>query len=553
MTWRAVVLAVVITEFIGVSTIWPALAWEHPAAMLAMLAGFAGISLIAVLALTLRGYAAMRRLEIGVLAQALMFWGLAQPGKFGGTGYPGDEGTLSDLAGRALSHGTDPYAVSWPHAFAGWNTGITTLLSGHIVTRFEYPPLVLLLNALTRPFLSGPPVAGVLATAALGITAVLLFFLLPSPWRTLAPMVCLTLGLYASVTRRGDPTVIAMPFLILAVYRWTSIGQGRRLGRLGWISAVCLGLAACTQQLTWFVVPFLVTAIYLVRRADWPARASLRLVGQYAAIAAATFAVLNLPFLIWNPGAWLGAITSPLTQGAVPWGQGLVGITYYLIKGTGELSFYNYAALTYGAALFACFVLYFRRLGPALAILPWTVFFFSARAIETYYFLFVALFVVALLTIDYAAVERAHQPGGRLRQRLRLDTRGRAVALGALFVPAAACLAVAISSAQPLRLTVTPPPGTRPGSTIDTLTVRATNTSSRAIEPHFGLSSNPGITAAWIIKSGPGRLQPGTTATYVIRAPFALASTKAGPHLVLRAFSADPGTLSSGVVPTSAS
>jgi hypothetical protein len=547
-TWRGIVLVTVISIFLGITTTWKAAAWNHPLAMLAILGGFAGILLCAILALTIRGYAAMRWLECGVLGLALMFWALSLPSKFGGTGYAGDEGTLSDLAGRALQHGTNPYAMSWPHAFDGWNTGITTLLNGQIVTRFEYPPVALILNALAHPILGALPVAGVLSTAALGITAILLFFLLPSPWRAVAPMVCLTLGLYASSSRRGDPTIIALPLLILAVYRWTSIGQGGRLGRLGWISAVCLGLAAATQQLTWFVAPFLVTAIYLACRGELPARASARLIGSYVGIAAATFAVVNLPFAAWNFGDWLRAIIAPLTQGAVPWGQGLVGITYYVTKGTGELGFYNYGALLYAAGLLACFVLFFRRLGPALAILPWTVFFFSVRAIESYYFLFIALFVVSLLTIDYAVIERAHQPGGRLRQFLRLDTKARAVGVTALFIPAVACLAIAIGSPQPLRLTVTPPAGTTPGSTISTVTVTATNVSSRPISPNFGLSNNPGITAAWVIRSGPRTLPPGATATYVISAPFGLATKQAGPHLLLRAFSAGPATLSSGVI-----
>jgi hypothetical protein len=547
-TWRGVVLVAVITIFLGVTAVWIAEAWNHPLAMLAILGGFAGLLVCAILALILRGYAAMRRLELGVLALSLMFWALSQPRKFSGGGYPGDEGTLSDLAGRALQHGSDPYALSWPHAFAGWNTGITTLLNGQIVTRFEYPPVSLVLNALAHPILGHLPVAGVLATAALGLTAILLFFLLPSPWRAAAPMVCLSLGLYASSARRGDPTIIALPLLILAAYRWTSIGQNGRLGRLGRMSAVCLGLAAATQQLTWFFAPFLVTAIYLACRGAQPARASARVTASYAAIAAATFAVINLPFAIWNFSDWLGAIISPLTQGAVPWGQGLVGITYYVTKGTGELSFYNYGALLYIAGLFVCFVLFFRRLGPALAVLPWTVFFFSVRALDSYYYLFIALFVVSVLTIDYAVIERAYQPGGRLRQRLRLDTRARGVALTALFGPAAACLAIAIGSPQPLRLTVTPPAGTRPESVISTVTVTATNVSGRPITPHFGLSDNPGITAAWVVDSGPRTLPPGATATYVISAPFGLAARQAGPHLVLRAFSADPATLSSGVI-----
>ena len=309
---------------------------------------------------------------------------------------------------------------------------MTLTMSGHVVTRFEYPPVTVILDALARPFTHGLPTAGVVTIAALVFTAILMFFLLPSPWRAAAPMICFGFGLYAAPARQGDASIVAVPLLMLALCRWTAIGSGGRLGRSGWLSAVCLGLAAAAQQLTWFVGPFLVAAIFLVRRADLPIRTTARLACAYSAIAAAAFAVVNIPFAAWDFGDWLGGIASPLTQGTFPSGQGLVGITSFFIGGSGALGYYNYAAVLYAAALLACFGLYFRRLGPAVAILPWTILFFAVRGLESYYVLFVVLYAVSLLTADQAVVGRAHQLGGRLRQRLRLDTPARAVVMTAL-------------------------------------------------------------------------------------------------------------------------
>jgi uncharacterized membrane protein len=548
--WRAIVLVAVISLFISIDIAWRAEALVDRLAAIGIIVGFAGILSCAVAAVTLRGAAAMRRLELGVLGVAVLLFAAELPQMFPAVGraYSGDEGTLTDLAGAALRRGSDPYALSWPFAFHNWDSGFTITLSGHVVNRFEYPPVTVVLNALAAPFTRAVPTAGVVAIAVLMITAVLMFFLLPSPWRTAAPMICLGIGLYAAPARRGDATIVALPLLMLALYRWTSIGNGGRLGRTGWISAVCLGLAAATQQLTWFLAPFLVAAIYLIRRGDLPMRASARLACAYTAIAATAFAVVNIPFAIWNFGDWLRGISAPLAQGAIPLGQGLIGITYFLSGGSGALDFYNYAALLYAVALFTCFVFFFRRLGPAVTILPWTIFFFSIRAQETYYFLLVALFVVSLLTTDPAVIDHAHQLGGRLRQRLRPGAPARALAVTALFLPTAACLAVAMGAPQPLKLTIASRIATGPEHIISGVTVTATNTSGQAVTPHFALSTGSATTAVWIIESGPRTLPPGGTATYVIDAPSAAAARSTRHRIELRVFSADPSTLSSVLV-----
>jgi hypothetical protein len=549
VVWRAVVLISAVTLFININTAWRPEAPFDRRATVAFILGFAGILACAVLAVTVRRAAAMRRVEFGVLGLAVLLYGAELPHLFPVTGrrYAGDEGTLTELAGRALRHGTDPYTLSWPQAFYGRESGITTTLSGHVVSRYEYPPMTAILNAVAGPFTRNLPVAAFVAISLLVVTAIVMFFLLPSPWRTAAPMICLGLGLYAGPARRGATTIDALPLLMLAVYRWTSIGSSGRLGRAGWLSAACLGLAAATQQLTWFLAPFLIIGIYLVRRADRSARDSAILMGRYTAIAVAAFAIVNIPFAVWNFGAWLRGVTAPLTEGAVPFGQGIVAISYYLRGGSGALSFFNYAALLFAAALLISFVLFFRYLGPALAILPWTIFFFSTRAQETYYFLFIVLFAITLLTTDRAAIERAHQPGGRLRQRLRLDSTARLLTVAAVFAPAAACVLIAIGTTQPLRLSVAPP-AAGPDEPINALVVTATNTSGHAIRPHFALSSSSNMSRAWRVATGPRTLQPGATATYVINPPFPRATRVASARTVLRVFSADPGTLSSALV-----
>jgi hypothetical protein len=560
VTWRGVLLVALVTLFIGLRGAWTAEVWADLWAALTITAGYAGILACAVLAVALRGPAAMRRLEYGVLGLAIMLQVAAFPSRFpaGARPYANDEGVLTDLAGRALQHGADPYARSWPQAFAGWDKGVTSTMSGHVVTRFEYPPLAAILNALAQPLTRGLPTAGVVATAVLLVTTVVMFFLLPSPWRAVSPIICVGLGIYASYARLGYPTIIALPLLMLAVYRWTSVGAGGRLGRAGWISALALGLAAATEQLAWFLVPFLVLAIFLLRRGDAPLRRRARLAGSYLAVIAAAFAAVNVPFAIWSFRDWLSGILSPLTQGAIPHGQGLIGITYYWVGGSGALGFYSYAALLYAIGLMVCFALYFSRLGLAVAILPWTIFFFSIRSEDGYFILPVGLWAVSVLTADPSVLGRRHriaEAGRRTAEAgrtgsLRIGARTRAGVAIAAFLPAAACLAIAIGTPQPLRLALDQPRPTGRHHLIDALIVRATNVSGHAIAPHFALSSTSAASVAWIIESGPATLAPRGSATYVIRAPFAAAGRPAGHRRIeLRVFSSAPDTLSSAVLP----
>jgi hypothetical protein len=536
--WRGIVLIAVISLFVGVYA-----TWADPWTALVVMIGYGGLLACAVLAVTLRTPAAMRRLEYGVLGLAISLFAASLPHLFpvsANPPYAGDEGILLDHAGLALYRHTDPYVLAWPHAVAGRSMGFTLTLSGQVVSRFQYPPITAIFDAIATPFTHGLPTAGIIAAAALVITTLLMFFLLPSPWRAVAPMVCLGLGIYQPEVWAGAPVMVMLPLLILALYRWTSIGSGGRLGRGGWVSAVCLGLAATAHQLAWFIAPFLLMAIFLVRRADVSRREAARLAGAYAAVAGATFAVVNVPFMIWNFGDWLSGIGAPVTQAAVPYGQGLIGITYYIIGGSGALSFYGYAALLYAIALLVCFGLWFRRLGPAVAILPWTILFFPSRSLSGYFTVFVGLWVVSLLTIDYGVFVRARRP-----RPLFQGTRARAAVVTALFLPAAACLAIAVGTPQPLRLTVASRGATM---RIDALTVTATNTSGGNITPHFALQAGAAPTAVWVIRRGPATLRRGATATYLIEAPSALATTSRSVPVELRVFSANPDTLSSAPV-----
>ena len=79
-------------------------------------------------------------------------------------------------------------------------------------------------------------------------------------------------------------------------------------------SAILFGVACAVKQLAWFIAPFYLVEV--ARRDGWIA--ALKRGGWMAA----TFAVVNLPFIITSPAAWLHSILVPMTDPMFPLGFG---------------------------------------------------------------------------------------------------------------------------------------------------------------------------------------------------------------------------------------
>ena len=155
------------------------------------------------------------------------------------------------------------------------------MMSGGAAYDFAYPPLAVLLAAPLYAVVGQSAVA-LLSTAALIAGTVLLWLLLPAPWRSAATAVCLGFGFLPQYARHGYPAVIALALLIPVVVRWPATGARGRLGRPGTVRALCLGAACAAQQLPWFLLPFLLAGLYAVRRGELGARPALGVVARYA-------------------------------------------------------------------------------------------------------------------------------------------------------------------------------------------------------------------------------------------------------------------------------
>ncbi len=536
MLWlhRGLSLAAVMGLIVGTRAVWtshvltrPWLAFVLTGAYLAMLGAAIG-------ALTLSRHRALARLDVAVLGVAVVVKAVtAWDGISGAKKLIVDEGMLMDAATRGLAAGRNPYTSAWPEIDPALPT---QLLDGRTVFDFGYPPLGVELGAVVQRLF--PALTGIVLVAWLAVlaTALLIFFVAPVALRPIATLGVLGLGTLTTYADNAYPSVIALPFLCVALWAWPSIGRGGRLGWTGLGRAAALGAACAIHQLGWFLALFLVTGLAMLRLRDSSLGATVLLLLRYGTTALAVFVLSSLPFLVTSPHAWLTGVFEPLQQHAVPHGQGLAGITHYLVGGSGALGLYGRATIALLVALLIVFALHLRTLGPAIAVLPWTIFMVSTRSQDGYWLLTMPLWLVALVTTSRADFAEAY------RIPLPALLRSRA-ATAALFLPALACLVVAVVTPQPLTFRVATP--VVAGKPISEVTVEVTNRSGDPVSPHFTVATGVTIANFWTVRQGPGTLPAGATATYVLLPPAKTFRLSPAQPATLRAVSDAPQTLSS--------
>ncbi|BCJ54140.1 hypothetical protein Asp14428_56150 [Actinoplanes sp. NBRC 14428] len=542
---RGISLAAVMGLVVGMRTFWNGHALAHPGLAFALTCCYLLMLGAAVLALCLSSGRSLAKLDGAVLAVAIAIKVVgAWPNLVGDRALIVDEGMLMDGATRALAAGHNPYLATWE----GIDPNLPTqLMDGRTVFDFGYPPFGAMLGAVVQRLIPSVPGIVVLAWLALFATAIMIFWAAPVPLRPLSTLGLLGLGTLTIYANNAYPSLIALPFLCLAAWRWTAIGRGGRLGRNGTVQAIALGLACSTHQLGWFLALFLVVGLAVLRLGELPLRTTTAVLFRYGATALAAFFLVSAPFLIAAPEAWLTGIFEPLLQHAVPHGQGLSGLTHYVIGGSGALDYYGRASMLLLAALLIAFAVHLRTIGPAAVVLPWLVFMVSTRSQDGYWVLTMPLWIVAVCTTprsDFAGAFRFRLPE-RIRAALPAGSLRPLgiLATVALFLPTVACVGVAVATRQPLDMYVSAP--VSPGQTVRTLTVEVRNRSTGELTPHFAVTTDVTIAEFWIIQRGPSVLAPSTSATYTLVPPAKTWKAPKEAPAVLRAVSDRPQTLSS--------
>jgi hypothetical protein len=456
-----------------------------------------------------------------------------------------DAAAFEQGAARLLLQGHDPYGANLTSALTAFHTQspfLTYTTNGGFVSSFGYPALPILVGAAFVELPGAGQAVAISDVFVLILAMVAVFRLLPEGSRGVAVILFVGLPGLSKFATSGGTETLAMAAMVPVAAGWTGTGASGALTRADRLRAGCFGLALATNQLAWFMAPFLFSGIYLLRSGPLGARQARRVTLRYGWIAAAVFAAVNAPFFVWGPVAWLHGVLAPLTQHAIPFGQGLVSLTTSLRLGGGTMDAYDYAAGFLYLALLIIYLFRFRTLARACFLLPVVALFVPDRSLSGYWLTPIAVIVVSVLTADERLIARAAQL--RLPARWPVPGWARQAPVAALFLPAVICLGVALAAPQPLTLRILSALHRRHMGKVQEVWVLAHNRSDQALEPHFAVNVI-GHTVLWRTTDGPAVLGPSRSAVYRLVAPSGFATPVINSPFVLEAFTPSPQTISS--------
>jgi len=167
----------------------------------------------------------------------------------------------------------------------------------------------------------------------------------------------------------------------------------------GWWSAIFLGLALSSKQLSWFFVPFY--AIMIWRQYNFM-EAVRRLT-----IAGVVALLINLPFILWNPHAWIAGVMAPIADPMFPMGVGLISLSTTPLLPIFQPIVYDVLEL---GAMFVALIWYWRickerpEAAIVLAVIP---LFFAWRSLSSY-FNCAAFTLFMLMAVKTFSAKRRH-------------------------------------------------------------------------------------------------------------------------------------------------
>jgi uncharacterized membrane protein len=525
----------------------PTVRWRFLGVLLAL--GVCALVAVIVCGFTIRTMRSFGRAETVLLVVALgalALWTIANILNY--TPYRSDEEIFVQYSANLLRHGHNPYGADMMPAYAQYPSPFPTkLLDGSITHSLDYPALPTLLTTLLTIIVGDFHTVALLCTLALFTAALVMFRLLPRGLRSLAPLLVVGIPVLASGSSGGLLFTLVVAPLAFTAYRWQHTGEGGRLSRTDLAKAAAVGIAVSTTQVAWFPIPFLFLGIYLKRERELGRRAALKVTGKFTGLALLAFFLINAVFIFWGPKAWLHGVLAPVTQHAVPEGQGLINLIQSLSIGSGNLSLYTYAGALVMIGLLVAYWRHFDRLGAACFALPLVGLLFPARSYWTYFIAYGAAWMVELLSHD---PEPEEDPTSPKPPRVPLTTRlpwltKSGTITAAAFVPAAVVLGAALLSPQPLGITVTGSVTTAQLASVQEVRLTVANHSGRDLTPHFMAVHGDGlVSAAWNVVSGPATLPAHSQADYVIAAASLGSMPPLRGGLKIQAVTDQPATIS---------
>lgn len=411
-----------------------------------------------------------------------------------------DCGLYADLAGELLLHGENPYTWDYGGAFDLYRVSrvfSTPTIKGAVQSPFPYPALLFLLTASLQAL--GLPGTFLISVAA--HIAVLLLLFKASP-KLFQPVILL-------------PIVAGYDFIVLTLIGTLDITWSALLvGMVLWWHkplrrAVLFGLAVAVKQSPWLITPFLLVRLWHEQDDGDDTNSHYRVM-YFAVVSAITFLLVNAPFILWSPIAWLRGVFEPLHDKFVFLSQG--GLASLTQLGIINLPKSYYFAVTFtilGLSLL-CYQRHYTTLRDVFWIMPGIIMWFSYRSLISYWIFWLFPMLATLATRVPIKKQNASRSKWQVTVATALGALGILVLYGITQTPSAIAMEVNI---QPPLLTVQ--------GRVSDITVQVTNHSQRVLTPRFAVqrqyaSFNP---LPWHIEQGPLMLNPAQNATYRISSP----------------------------------
>lgn len=470
-----------------------------------------------------------RVLILVLYAVALMAWTVVNV--LTTRSYGTDEISYDQWAAQLLLRGYNPYTKNLAIALSHFHLDqlyYTYTVTGHILHHLSYPAMAIY-PYLPLLYLGIINHSAVVTDVIFWLSSVVLFYLLlPENYRWLALLLG-SLNIYNSYILGGVTDVLFFPFLLVSAYRWDHFNLQRGYWR--WGPPIAFGLAAAVKQTPWFIAPFLFIA-FILEDSDY--KQGVKTALRYALIAAATFFIVNAPFIAANFKAWLHGILLPLTQLTIPAGQGLIDLSLFERIGGGSLALFNDLGILVLVGCVASLVFYYRQLKPVIFLMPSLILFWTLRSFASYLIDLIPFVLLSALTISPAAHRRPLFP------------KWQKPVLGGLLGSFVLLILGLVLRPSPLSLAVKNIHLVHQKTAINEITLHVTNNTNRELHPYFTLTTTGHATSFW--QASHSVLMPYEAATVMLLAPNKGAMPPLNSDFIVDAFTNNPETLSTSAL-----
>ncbi len=433
-------------------------------------------------------------------------------------GYGTDEAAFVQGAAQVLFGGHNPYTANLGKYLTEFDVSPfahTYTLNGATITRLGYPSLsflteyILLLFGISRQ----DPI--LVTTVSLVVASLFAFFSLPKNYR---PLLLILIGTSAYFSNAAAGLIYdeMLMFLTPSFYFWEYFHQ-RESSFKKYISPVFFGLACAVVQDAWFFVPFLIIAVY--KEASYRNKKPIKQIFLYFAVSLIPFLIVNSPFIIWNPVAWIKGSIGPLLQPLVPLGQGAIGMTIYMGLGGGNLKYYTYAAIFVGLLIACALIINYSKYKLLIPIVPGVMLFLSTRSLNEYILADIFVMLVCFgswkkINITNTTAENPVKPAHTNKKITKYFLNyKKPLRLLMLFFGCATVLLIglAVTTPSPLQISVVAEHTTGEEQTVDSMVLKVTNHASVAAKPDYVIGIGPYVPTPWIPIGKNQSIPPGKT------------------------------------------